>query len=199
MSIPASYFDQLFADSQDPWAFSERWYEQRKRDLTLASLPHQHYANVFEPGCANGELSRALAARSTRFLGMDICARAVALARARLAQCPQARVEVGAAPGDWPAEQFDLIVLSELGYYLDGDQWQQLVQQARHSLRPRGTLIACHWLHPIEGCALSGRQVHELLDQHLALPRLLRHEERDFLLEVWTADADTLSLEERLN
>ena len=84
MNTPAEYFDTLFAANEDPWAFRQRWYEKRKRDLSLAALLHQRYERIFEPGCANGELSLALAERSDYFLGMDLCERAVDLARDRL-------------------------------------------------------------------------------------------------------------------
>lgn len=199
MSMPASYFDKMFAASEDPWAFRERWYEKRKRDLTLASLLRQQYQRVFEPGCANGELSLALAERSVGFLGLDICERAVALARARLAQQTAATVNVGQVPEDWPAGSFDLIVLSELGYYLDEQQWVEVIKLAQRSLRPRGTLLACHWLHPIEGCPMTGAQVHQLLNQHVSLHRNVRHEEADFVLEVWSSDLAPMRLQEQVS
>ncbi|MBC7682848.1 MAG: hypothetical protein H7172_10975, partial [Ferruginibacter sp.] len=43
-SAPAAYFDALFKDTEDPWGFRTRWYETRKRALTLASLPADRYA-----------------------------------------------------------------------------------------------------------------------------------------------------------
>ena len=58
MSVADSYFDELFQGNDDPWAFKQRWYERRKRALTLAALPRERYASVFEPGCAN-EIGRA--------------------------------------------------------------------------------------------------------------------------------------------
>lgn len=198
MNTPAEYFDTLFAASADPWAFRQRWYEKRKRDLSLAALPHQHYERVFEPGCANGELSLALAARSEHFLGMDLCQRAVELARNRLTAHPNAHIALGAVPADWPTGQFDLIVLSEMGYYLEPAQWQKVIELAEQSLRPTGTLLACHWLHAIDDCPMEGAQVHRLLARHLSFPRQVRHLERDFILEVWSADPAALSLEEHI-
>ncbi len=38
MSLDAQYFADLYAGNDDPWAFRTRWYERRKRELTLASL-----------------------------------------------------------------------------------------------------------------------------------------------------------------
>ena len=84
MSVATAYFDQLFVDSDDPWAFRQRWYEQRKRALTLGLLTKPRYASIFEPGCANGELSAELAPRCARLLCCDTAAAAVSLAQARL-------------------------------------------------------------------------------------------------------------------
>ena len=68
---PRGHFDGLFAASEDPWHFKQRWYEQRKRAMTLACLPRARYASGYEPGCANGELSAALAGRCDRLLISD--------------------------------------------------------------------------------------------------------------------------------
>lgn len=199
MSMSAVYFDRLFAEHDDPWAFRQRWYEQRKRDLIMASLPHQQYQRSLEVGCANGELSLALAERSSDFLGMDLCQRAVELARDRLAGCTHARIEQGDVPRDWPQGCFDLIVLSEVGYYLTPGHWAHVVQHAERSLHANGVLLACHWLQPIQGCPMQGDQVHQLLHRELSLPHLLLHQERDFVLEIWTADASVPDLQELVN
>ena len=196
MSVSPQYFEQLFEHDEDPWAFRTRWYEKRKRDLTLACLPRQYYTRIFEPACANGELSAALAERTEALLCQDLNATAVELARRRLAPCPQASVSQGHLPGDWPGGEFDLIVLSEIGYYLDPAQWLQVIEQAVASLSPGGALLACHWLHPIDGCPQDGRQVHALLDQRLPLYRAVRHEEADFLLEYWCCQPCAIDLQE---
>jgi SAM-dependent methyltransferase len=198
VSLPADYFDELFADSDDPWAFRTRWYEQRKRDLTLAALPRQRYSRVFEPGCANGELSLRLAQRCDTLLCMDMSARAVELARGRLAPYPRAEVVEGCLPGDWPQGTFDLIVISEWAYYLEPAQFVQVIERIVSSLTPDGAVLACHWLHPIDGCPMQAHEAHALLDKHLSMPRTLRHEETDFLLELWSRQPGGIDLEERI-
>ncbi|WP_025128957.1 class I SAM-dependent methyltransferase [Pseudomonas sp. PH1b] len=196
MSVPAHYFEQLFKHDDDPWAFRSRWYEKRKRQLLLASLPRQRYQRVFEPACANGELSAGLAERCEYLLCQDLNAKAVTLATERLRPWPNARVAQGSLPGDWPDGEFDLIVLSEIGYYLDPAAWRHVLQLAAASLAADGALLLCHWLHPIEGCPQTGRQVHQLLAERLALHRSLYHEETDFLLECWCAQPCALDLNE---
>lgn len=196
MSVDAQYFAGLFATSDDPWAFRTRWYERRKRELIMASLPRQFHERVFEPACANGELSAALAERCAELLCHDLDPTAVTLARQRLASLPHVRVEQGRLPGDWPGGRFDLIVLSEIGYYLDPGQWLQVIEQSVASLTEDGGLLACHWLHPIDGCPQQGREVHALLEQRLPLYRVVRHEEADFLLEYWSCQPSVIDLDE---
>ncbi|WP_110970909.1 class I SAM-dependent methyltransferase [Pseudomonas huaxiensis] len=196
MSVDAQYFAGLFAASDDPWAFRTRWYERRKRELIIASLPRQFHERIFEPACANGELSAALAERCAELLCHDLDPTAVALARERLVSLPHVRVENGRLPGDWPGGCFDLIVLSEIGYYLDPGQWLQVIEQSVASLTEDGGLLACHWLHPIDGCPQQGREVHALLEQRLPLYRVMRHEEADFLLEYWSCQPSVIDLDE---
>lgn len=196
MSVDARYFADLFAASDDPWAFRTRWYEKRKRELVMASLPRQFYERIFEPACANGELSAALAERCTELVCHDLDGTAVALARQRLGGLRNVQVGQGRLPGDWPGGSFDLIVLGEIGYYLDPEQWLQVIEQAVASLGEDGGLLACHWLHPIDGCPQNGRQVHALLEERLPLYRVLRHEEADFLLEYWSCQPSVIDLDE---
>ncbi|WP_296261455.1 MULTISPECIES: class I SAM-dependent DNA methyltransferase [unclassified Pseudomonas] len=198
MSLAADYFDELFAESDDPWAFRTRWYEQRKRDLTLAALPRQRYARVFEPGCANGELSLRLAHRCDELIGMDMSARAVALARKRLSEFPRATIVEGCLPDAWPEGKFDLIVVSEWAYYLPPALFVQVIERIASSLTPDGAVLACHWLHPIEGCPMLGRETHALLAEHLQLQPVVRHEETDFLLEMWSKQSGRFDLAEQV-
>ncbi|MGV8918448.1 MAG: class I SAM-dependent methyltransferase [Pseudomonas sp.] len=196
MSLSPEYFEQLFSASEDPWSFRTRWYEKRKREVTLASLVRQRYARIFEPACANGELSALLAERCDELLCQDINETAVKLARHRLREYGNVRVEHARMPGDWPDGYFDLIVLSEVGYFLDAGEWAQVIEQTQLSLSPEGGILACHWLHPIEGCSQDGRQVHAALETLLPLHRLVRHEEPDFILEYWSRQPTSLDLAE---
>lgn len=198
MSVATPYFDQLFADNDDPWAFRHRWYERRKRALTMAMLTRPRYASVFEPGCANGELSFELAPRCDRLVCCDTACAAVALARGRLLGFPHAEVQQGYLPAQWPAGRFDLIVLSELCYYLDPDDLNVLIDRALDSLTDDGQLLACHWRPAIAGCPQTGEHVHGLLQERLEMPLLARHHEADFLLDLWGRDGTSVATLEGL-
>jgi SAM-dependent methyltransferase len=186
MTLGEPYFDDLYRHHPDPWGFRTRWYETRKRQATMAALPDRHYPSVFEPGCSTGLLTRLLAARSDRVLAMDISAAALQHAHTNVPDHVQLRK--GAVPHDWPAGRFDLVVLSELGYYLDEKDCQQLARLAATSA---GDLIAVHWRHPVEDYPLTGDHVHHILEHTAAehrLTRICHHVEADFRLAVWSRD-----------
>jgi len=198
VTLTSDYFDQLYATHEDPWDFRRRWYEARKRGLTLAALARPRYASVFEPGCSIGELSAALAERCDALLSCDCAKDAVATARRRLASYPHVRVEHRALPGDWPAGTFELIVLSEIGYYFSAEDLTTILKRAVDALCAGGVLLACHWRPVVAGYPLTGDGVHALIDRTINLPRLLRHEEDDFLLELWSRDDRSVAQAENL-
>jgi SAM-dependent methyltransferase len=181
-------FDAKFEASNDPWQFRSRWYEQRKRALTLASLPAARYDNAFEPGCANGELSAALAERCGRLLATDGSEKAVELARSRLAASTNVEVRRAWLPDEWPDGRFDLIVFSEVGYFMDAATLTWTAQCIRTSIGASGTLLACHWRRQADDCEIDGNQVHAILNACLALPKVLAYADEDILLEVWSGD-----------
>jgi SAM-dependent methyltransferase len=196
---PRRHFDALFASSDDPWQFKQRWYESRKRALTLACLPRARYARAYEPGCANGELSAALAERCDALLISDGAAAAVALAQRRVGALGHVRAVQAWVPDEWPAgTRFDLIVISELAYYLEPAALACLAEKARDSLEPGGDIVACHWRRPIAGCRQGGDAVHEALGHALGLPRVWSLVDPDFRLEVWSADERSVGVREAL-
>jgi SAM-dependent methyltransferase len=182
------YFAGLYKQSDDPWLLRERWYERRKRSLTLAALPDERYPSAYEPGCANGELTVELAARCDALLATDLNADAVELARRRVHDLPHVRVERRATPEEWPNAAFDLIVISEMAYYLDDTQLALLAVKVRDTLNPGGTVIACHWRRTIEGWPHSGDFIHEQLRASLARPSISRYADDDMVLDVWSPD-----------
>lgn len=193
-----AHFEALFASNDDPWDFRTRWYEARKRSLTLACLPRRRYASGYEPGCANGELSAALAERCDHLLVSDVAGGAVEAARRRLRAALHVEVTQACVPQQWPDRSFDLIVLSEFAYYLDADALDALVDKSLLSLRPGGTVLACHWRHKIAGCPLNGDGVHALLRERLQMTNLVQVVDADFRLDVWCADPASVAEDEGL-
>ena len=185
VTLPPRYFDDLYARQEDPWGFRSRWYEHRKRSLTMAALPDEHYTTVFEPGSSIGVLSAELAGRADRVLAMDVSAAALR----RAAETVPANVELagGAVPENWPDRTFDLVVLSEVAYYLDPQHCQQLAELHGDLPRPGG----CPLAPPGPGLpAQWGRGAQNSTTSAGAhgLSRVVRHLEVDVRVEVWSRD-----------
>ena len=184
-SLPEAFFDAFYSGSTDPWGFETRWYERRKRSLTLAALPRERFGAALELGCSIGVLTEELAERCDTILAIDVAEEPLRLARARLDGRAGVTFERRTLPGEWPGGTFDLIVLSEVGYYLSADALRGLLEHCRGGLAPDGVLIACHWRHPVPEYPLSGDEVHAELARLDRLERTVRHEEDDFLLDVF--------------
>jgi predicted TPR repeat methyltransferase len=184
-TLGASYFDGMYSAAADPWGFEERWYERRKYAIALAMLPRERYRAAFEPGCSVGVFSRMLAPRCDSLLSCDLAAAAVKAAAARTPDLRQVRVEQREIPRQWPSGRFDLIVLSEVLYYFGDHDLEQVLKHAAGSLEPDGTLLAVHWRHPVAEYPRTGDDVHRVLAAQPGLARLIRHDEPDFLAEVY--------------
>ena len=193
MQHSPEHFDAMFSVSDDPWHFKTRWYESRKRELTLAALPAPRFGTAYEPGCANAELSLALAPRCDRLLISDGSPRAVQVARERTAHLGNVEVRQAWIPDRWPEQQFDLIVLSEVAYYLGEQALDILAERMIVSMLPHGTLLACHWRDRIDGCTMSGDDVHRHLANRLALPHLASYRDDDLRLDVWSLDCRSVA------
>lgn len=189
------YFDQVHS-VEDPFGYRSRWYEERKRALLLASLGRRRHACGWELGCSNGVLTEALASRCERLLATDISPRAVFLARRNLSALPHVQVHCASHPQQMPAGTFDLIVCSEMGYYLDEDALAELGQGLRAALADDGLLVACHWLPAFAGRCSRSETVHEQLAG--GLHEAFHYRDADFLLQGWTWQPQSLAAEEGL-
>lgn len=189
------YFDTLYTKSQDPWRFRTRWYEQRKREITVASLPHRNYSRALEIGCSIGLLTDLLTPRCEELLAVDLSLEAVAQAQELVGS--RASVRRQDVLEDFPAGEFDLVVLSEVGYYWTVESLNALLANIARSLTPEGIIIACHWRHPVADYPLSGDEVHATIEQH-NWTKLVAHIEEDFILEVFSTDPRSVAHREGL-
>lgn len=184
-SLVEEFFDEFYEGKDDPWGFESRWYEERKRALTLAALPRPRFTSALELGCSTGMLTSLLTERCDRLLAVDIAAAPLEVARQRLKSSSSTSFVKMVAPQEWPDGSFDLIVLSEVGYYWNELDLHRTLDRIDGSLTANGVLIACHWRHDVPEYPLSGDEVHAALLRSTGLVRTVHHIEDDFLLEVF--------------
>ena len=90
----------------------------------------------------------------------------------------------GHLPEDWPAGRFDLVVLTEVLYYLDRPKVDETIGRAVGSLEPGGHLVAVHWRQVADDFRTPGAEVHDALRQRAGLEPVAGYEDADFLLDV---------------
>jgi 2-polyprenyl-3-methyl-5-hydroxy-6-metoxy-1,4-benzoquinol methylase len=144
-SRPASHFRHLYKANPDPWGFLSSPYEQAKYQTTLGVLGDRQFASGLEVGCSIGVLTRLLAPRCSRFLAVDIVEEPLPAARTRCADQPQVRFERMLVPAEWPAERFDLIVFSEVLYFLSGEDIDRCARHVQQTLLPGGIVLLVNW------------------------------------------------------
>jgi cyclopropane fatty-acyl-phospholipid synthase-like methyltransferase len=144
-SRQAQHFERLYRENPDPWSFTTSRYEQQKYEATLSALGTRRFQLALEVGCSIGVLTSRLAARCDELVGVDFAASAVAAARVRCARLPGVRIEHMQVPRQWPKGLFDLILFSEVLYFLDESDLRETCAQALHSLLPDGLVLLVNY------------------------------------------------------
>lgn len=165
-------FEALYARDPDPWRMETSAYEAAKYDATLAALPPGPIGTALEVGCSIGVLTARLARRCDRVLALDVSPTALARARERpdTATVEWRRAEV---PRDWPQGTYDLVVLSEVLYFLEPDELRETARLVARDLASRGTVLLVNWLGPCDR-TLTGDAAAELFARCAATHGLAR-------------------------
>ena len=191
-SVPSSFFDETYRGSPDPWGYTSSFYETSKFRTTIRALPKVRFKNAFEIGCAIGVLTQKLAPKCDRLLSVDYSEVGLEEARKRCRDIAQVRFEQMQIPQQFPTEKFDLILFSEVGYYLTREDLLITKQKIIDQLLPGGYLLMAHFRPHVESFVLNGDIVHDTFLQdyaqffkHLGDPRkrflmldLARHHKR---------------------
>jgi predicted TPR repeat methyltransferase len=172
--LRAAFFDEIYAEDPDPWKFETSAYEQAKYDATIAALRDDHFANGLEIGCSIGVLTQRLAARVDDLLAIDVAE--AALDRARARDLPNVAFELREVPEEFPDGAYDLIVISEVMYYLDVPAFDATCDAIERTLD--GTLLAVHWRPSAPRYPLTGDEVHERLRTRFGTPTYSRREDK---------------------
>ncbi|WP_019906612.1 SAM-dependent methyltransferase [Methylobacterium sp. 77] len=144
-TMPPDYFENRYAGDPDPWQFTTSTYEAGKYAATLDALPKAHYASALEIGCSIGVFTNALASRCDALIAVDTAEKALEQARERCASARQVGFQRLHVPDEWPAGRFDLILLSEVIYFLDAADMSRLAERILETLDRDGDVVLVHW------------------------------------------------------
>ncbi|QRR01463.1 SAM-dependent methyltransferase [Dyadobacter sandarakinus] len=160
-TLTEEYFNYVYQNSHDPWNFESSEYELNKYAVTISSLIKERYGRAFEIGCSIGVLTQMLAVRCNTLLSVDVAEAPLVKARSRLSEFPHVEIQKMTVPAQFPEQSFDLIVMSEVGYYFTMPDLLQLQQRILDHLEEGGQLLLVHWTPEVHDYPLTGDQVHE--------------------------------------
>jgi SAM-dependent methyltransferase len=168
-------FERRYRADADPWRTLSDPYEQTKIQRALAACGPGPFASACELGAGVGALTALLAPRCARLLALDGAPTAVAAARERLARHPSAWARVALLPRDLPRGSFDLVVASEVLYYLGGRELDEVAVWIEGALPPGGRAVAVHWTGAAPDMRTTAGDVSAALAARPGLA--LRHED----------------------
>ena len=154
-SCSTEYFERIYAQQADPWAYASSAYELAKYAATVAALPRRRFGRALEVGCSIGILTGRLAAHCDQLLAVDVSRTAIDRARAACSRYENIGFAQMRIPDEWPPGHFDLLVFSEVLYYLSRTDIAAAAKLAQAAMSAGGVVILVNWLGDT-GVAHSG-------------------------------------------
>lgn len=139
------FWDEFFR-TRDPWHYDSA-YEQEKYAIQLELLPPGRIEQALELACAEGHFTALLADRVDHLVATDISSRALQRAAERCSAHVNIEFRQLDFFADAPLAPMDLIVCSEVLYFLkDEAELRRVTERLAAALRPGGSLITAHAL-----------------------------------------------------
>jgi SAM-dependent methyltransferase len=149
-SVPPAYFSEMYRRDSDPWKMRTSDYERDKYRETLAMLPPRRFRRALEVGCSIGVLTGLLAEHCELLLAIDVDDLPLREARATCRDRPNVVFEKRVVPGEWPQGSFDLVVFSEVLYFLDQHDIEAAARRTISSASADACVVLVNWLGPTD-------------------------------------------------
>lgn len=134
-------FNRFYWLDKDPFGAKDSKYEISKQNRLLELIARQEYRLSLDVGCGNGLLSRRIAAHCEHIIGIDFSSRAVQLAQQNCTGVPNMTLDVADIRNYESSQRFDLIICSEVLYYLQGQALAAVVEKL-HRISTPGARLA---------------------------------------------------------
>jgi SAM-dependent methyltransferase len=164
----AQRFERLYRSGSDPWSYRTSSYEQEKYRATLEALPAGPHRLCLEVGCSIGIFTGLLARRCQHVVAIDFSLSALKLARRHLEGTGNVDLLRASFPEQTPPGAWDVVVCSEILYYLQPRDFEQAIGWIRTQLGHGASVLAVSWRGVGRDEPLLGDAVHDRLGRELA-------------------------------
>ena len=176
-------FEQIYGQSPDPWDYRGSAYEAEKYARTLAAIGPGRRARALEIGCSIGVFTEQLAPRCEALVALDFSARAIALARERLSAATNVELVHASFPELAPVGPWDLVVCSEVLYYLDAAALEVAIGCLADQLASGAEVVAVSWRGAGAIEPFRGEDLHAQLRRALAPWHVLDDRQPGYMLD----------------
>jgi SAM-dependent methyltransferase len=171
------HFEKLYSGTaRDAWRYEQGEFTRLRFDMLAEMLPQASIGAVLEVGCAEGHFTRILALRAKQVVACDISELAIQRSKQnclglRNVQFIRADVRKGL-----PIGFFDLILCSDVLYYLSKKEAVHVLESFARSLRPGAFLLFSNEWQANYRCLLNPQEAFGLIS-HAGVWKKLRSEE----------------------
>lgn len=186
-SLDSEYFKGVYDANEDPWNFQTSEYEAKKYAATVAALPKEFYGNTLEIGCSIGVLTELLAQKSIRLLATDISEKALGLAKKRCENLENVLFKKLNFKSELPNDHYDLIMVSEVAYYLSPKDWKAAMENLYEILKSEGNIVLVHWLPEVHDYPQTGDEVHQSFEEVMKgkMINVFQKRAESYRIDVW--------------
>lgn len=186
-SLSSDYFRDVYEANEDPWNFETSEYEKGKYSATIAALPRPNYQNALEIGCSIGVLTQILATHCTNLLATDVSQKALDIAAKRCTASKNVSFRLMDFHKEIIGDQYDLIMISEVAYYLSSSDWKSAINNLYSRLAPEGNIVLVHWLPKVHDYPQTGDEVHENFEIVMKgkMENVFRKREENYRMDIW--------------
>lgn len=186
-SLDSEYFKKVYDANDDPWDFETSDYEANKYKATLAALPHEKYDSALEIGCSIGVFTKFLAKRCENMVATDVSQKALDKAIERCKYLENIHFIKAKFPRELPVENFSLIVVSEVAYYLSPEDWELAMSKLFSITKENGNIVLVHWLPEVHDYPQTGDEVHDSFAKYMngKMENVFKSREETYRIDVW--------------
>jgi cyclopropane fatty-acyl-phospholipid synthase-like methyltransferase len=177
-------FEARYREDPDPWSYTSSEYERDKYRATLDACGPGPFGSAIELGSSIGVFSALLAPRCHSLVTVDAAPTAVEAARHRLAGYSSVTPILGTMPQAIPDRPYDLVVASEVLYYLEPADLAGTLVALRECMTPRARLVAVHWRPGGPERPFDAAQVHALVRGQSWLAQVMSGATENYLIDV---------------
>jgi SAM-dependent methyltransferase len=167
------HFETFYSrTTRDAWGYEQSTFCHRRFAILVEMLPQEPIGAALEVGCAEGHFTQMLSQHAKQVVACDISEVAIKRAEyncAGLKNVSFVRVDVREG---LPAGSFDLILCSDVLYYLSKKEAARVLESFARILRPGALLMFSNEWHPNHRCLLNPQDVFRIISNSRAWERL---------------------------